>query len=69
MSVCAICGGPIAGKAGLCGGHALGADARWAMTNRVMCDLLHRGKLPVRIGTADLDEESYESVPCEITVV
>ncbi len=46
FGVCAICGGLIAARTGVCAAHLAVADADWAARNRLMCDLLHRGKLP-----------------------
>lgn len=46
FGVCAICGGLIAARAGVCAAHLAVADTEWAARNRLMCDLLHRGKLP-----------------------
>ena len=44
MTRCACCGILLVGSASLCAhheAHAPGGD--WALANRLMCDLLHRG--------------------------
>lgn len=58
MSLCAYCGHPTSGSAGLCAHHALYDDADWAAGNRVMCDFVHRGI--VSPGPSGLDESSIE---------
>ena len=58
MSLCAYCGHPSSGSAGLCTHHALHDEADWAASNRVMCDFVHRGiTTPAPIGR---EESSIE---------
>ena len=46
MSCCALCGMQLVGDAQLCPHHDFAAENRWAVDNRLMCDLLHRGIIP-----------------------
>lgn len=50
MSLCAACGLDIPGDAELCPHHqCASADEDWAVSNRILCDFLHRGKVPARL--------------------
>ena len=53
MSRCALCGTELAGDGHLCAHHDYPAEHGWAMRNRLMCDLLHRGIVPPRLDQAD----------------
>jgi hypothetical protein len=46
MTICAYCGFAVANAQALCPLHHRGAVTGWAEANRLMCDLLHRGKPP-----------------------
>ncbi|MBI2207587.1 MAG: hypothetical protein HYU41_27460 [Candidatus Rokubacteria bacterium] len=46
FALCAICGAVLAARDGICEPHLAISDAGWAERNRLMCDLLHRGKCP-----------------------
>jgi hypothetical protein len=48
MSVCASCGLEIVDSAELCRHHVPQGDD-WAQSNRIMCDFLHRKKIPPRV--------------------
>jgi hypothetical protein len=48
MSLCASCGLALVDDSGLCRHHASVAD-NWAESNRIMCDFLHRKKVPPRL--------------------
>jgi hypothetical protein len=46
MSLCACCGVPI-GDVGLCAHHhAVDGGDDWAVANRIMCDFVHRRRVP-----------------------
>jgi hypothetical protein len=45
MSVCALCGQPALGE-DFCSFHVAREPAGWAVTNRSMCDFVHRGIVP-----------------------
>jgi hypothetical protein len=49
MSLCAVCGSALSDNSALCRHHHLGGDDGWAAGNRILCDLLHRGKEPGRL--------------------
>ena len=50
MSLCALCGFALSDDSALCTHHhRAGDDDRWAEGNRILCDLLHRGKDPRRL--------------------
>jgi len=58
VSLCAQCGEPTFGSAGLCTYHDSGHGDNWAAGNRIMCDFLHRGI--VSSGRPDLLASSIE---------
>jgi len=44
MRVCCYCGHPTVGAAQICPHHVSAlAGEDWAMSNRIMCDFVHRG--------------------------
>lgn len=48
VSACVVCGCPV--EDGLCRHHVDGYTGdRWADTNRILCDWLHRGIEPTRL--------------------
>jgi|RhiMetdeSRZDD1v2_1073273.scaffolds.fasta_scaffold2490802_1 hypothetical protein len=57
MSLCASCGMRLAGDAALCPHHhfVYGHDD-WAVTNRIICDFLHRKKVPSRLTPSERDD-------------
>lgn len=72
MSLCAYCGMQLVGADDLCPRHHLDPpDDGWAVANRVMCDLLHRGIGAARPRASDRDvrfsddAEPYASVSTE----
>jgi len=46
VSWCASCGFALSGTAALCRHHAVVYDQDWAVANRIICDLIHRGVVP-----------------------
>ena len=63
MTICAVCATRLDGTNGLCPHHASGSDDGWALTNRIMCDLLHRGIMFSRLPEADRDRLWDEAPP------
>lgn len=57
MSLCAACGSELTDGTFLCRHHYLAAEDHWAEGNRILCDLLHRGKLPDRLAKDQREEE------------
>ena len=49
MSLCAVCGSELSDDSSLCRHHHVGFEDGWAEGNRILCDLLHRGKEPGRL--------------------
>jgi hypothetical protein len=47
----------------VCAHHQETAEPGWAETNRVMCDLLHRGRAPVRLSVRDRDPLDLDGPP------
>ena len=47
MAVCVSCGLPLYGDADFCPHHECGY-ADWAVANRIMCDFVHRQRVPLR---------------------
>ncbi len=56
MNRCCACGIELSEAMTLCPHHHF-HDAGWAATNRIMCELLHRGLVPPRVPPADREEE------------
>jgi hypothetical protein len=56
MSLCAQCAFEMNGAFELCPHHCV-READWAATNRIMCDLLHRGRAPARLAPAERDAD------------
>jgi hypothetical protein len=57
MSLCALCGFEMSGSFALCPHHHCIREHGWAETNRIMCDLVHRGKVPPRLPETQREEE------------
>jgi len=57
MSQCALCHAELAPELELCAYHRSDHPARWADTNRIMCDLLHRQRVPPRLPAHERDDE------------
>lgn len=56
MTLCAFCGYSTLGSPGLCSHHALSDGNGWAVSNRIMCDFVHRGIVPPTPGDLPIDE-------------
>jgi hypothetical protein len=59
MSLCTLCGLQLSGTAGLCPHHYAACDDRWAMANRIMCDFIHRKKVPPRLLLAERADDIW----------
>ena len=46
MRLCACCDTVMTAPGNLCAFHLTLASDDWAMTNRSMCDFIHRGRVP-----------------------
>lgn len=57
MSFCAMCGSELQDGSRLCRHHYLSGEDKWAEVNRILCDLLHRGKEPKRLEKEDRWDE------------
>jgi hypothetical protein len=58
MSLCAACGSELSDDSSLCRHHYLGGEDHWAEGNRILCDLLHRGKAPDRLARELREDEA-----------
>jgi len=47
VSLRACCGQRVGDSGDLCGYHVLGDGSDWATGNRIMCDFVHRGIVPL----------------------
>lgn len=56
MSLCAQCGNDVPGAGDLCEFHTCAMPDDWATANRIMCDFLHRGRVPIRLAPEIRDE-------------
>jgi hypothetical protein len=45
MRLCALCGLAINAELDICPHHHSSMDDNWAISNRLICDFVHRGKL------------------------
>ena len=59
MSLCTVCGSELTDDSALCRYHHAGSEDKWAEANRILCDLLHRGKLPARLAKEEREEEAW----------
>ena len=66
MSLCAFCGQPVGDGGDLCGYHALGDGGDWATGNRIMCDFIHRGMVP--LAPRDTSETSIDVLGMEVVL-
>lgn len=57
MNLCASCGSELTDGSSLCRHHSLNGEERWSDGNRLLCDLLHRGKVPARLPDVQREEE------------
>lgn len=57
-SLCALCASRVTGESALCAYHPQVHGDDWAIGNRIMCDFLHRGKIPRRLPECERDNES-----------
>jgi hypothetical protein len=56
MSRCALCTTEVPAGQGLCPHHDA-QEMGWAASNRIMCDLLHRGLVPPRVRPSEREDE------------
>jgi hypothetical protein len=59
MSLCVSCGLEQGDPSELCRHHLLSQSGTWAQSNRIMCDFLHRGKIPRRLASDDRGDEFW----------
>jgi len=59
MSLCSSCGLIAWGDVALCLHHHCITGDDWAASNRIWCDVLHRGKLPPRLTEAERDDNFW----------
>lgn len=57
--MCALCGLPRRAGEALCPHHHTSHDPGWAVANRIMCDLLHRGKVPTRLNPEEREDDFW----------
>src|SRR2546425_244632 len=69
MGLCAACGVRIPGDGTLCAHHVPGSCNHWAENNRLMCDLLHRGRVPSRLPPAEREEKFFDAGSVSLVVV
>jgi hypothetical protein len=55
MGLCASCGQLIDGD--LCPHHLAADGDAWAAANRILCDFLHRKKVPARLPRSEREDE------------
>lgn len=64
MTLCVVCAEPTLGDAEVCVVHFFAHGADWATGNRIMCDFLHRGIVPLappdRLSALDVRIEALE---------
>lgn len=63
MSLCASCGLELSGDAELCPHHHRSDGEDWAGSNRILCDFLHRGKVPARLSASQRSEDVIVTTP------
>ena len=65
MNHCVSCGFTLPDEIAICPHHHV-VDPAWAQTNRVMCDLLHRGIVPLRLRPREREEELVGHLEVEV---
>lgn len=58
MSLCASCGSELSDGTSLCRHHHLSLEVGWAQSNRMVCDLVHRGIQPARLAVREIEPEA-----------
>lgn len=58
MSLCASCGSELSDGTSLCRHHHLSLEVGWAQSNRMVCDLVHRGIQPARVPVREIEPEA-----------
>jgi hypothetical protein len=58
MSLCASCGSELSDGTSLCRHHHLSLEVGWAQSNRMVCDLVHRGIQPASVSPPALEPEA-----------
>jgi hypothetical protein len=56
MIACVLCGVEVQDGSALCAHHLCGVGENWAASNRIMCDLVHRGIVPPRLSVDEREE-------------
>ena len=59
VSLCAVCALQLSGDLALCPHHHGVSGDDWATTNRLMCDFVHRGRIP-RLTPREREDELLE---------
>lgn len=63
MASCPFCGNDPNNDQGVCSYHVNVYEDTWAVSNRIICDWLHRGLEPGRLGPNDREKiEEYGDV-------
>jgi len=65
MTPCPSCGSALTGESailGMCVHHKYALGDEWAANNRLMCDLLHRGRVPARLPAGAREELFWADV-------
>ena len=63
--ICSVCGlstGYTADAQEICAHHAAGLGDNWSDGNRIMCDFIHRRKIPPRLAEPERDEDFWAQV-------
>lgn len=62
--ICPVCGVGTTGDVAVCA-HHLAAEYGWAEGNRILCDLIHRGRAPRRLALIERVEDASVSMDVE----
>ncbi len=62
MSLCASCGLEQGDEGQLCRHHVASHSNTWAVSNRIMCDFFHRGRIPPRLKAAERADEFWAAM-------
>lgn len=57
MPLCPFCMLQISVNTEMCPHHISAQDSNWAKTNRIMCDLIHRGIAPPRLSEKERNDD------------
>lgn len=66
VTLCSACGLQTNVDTSICSHHHLANGDDWAVSNRIICDLIHRRLAPIRLTLAQLADEYNPYPPADV---